>query len=112
MVFPPAAPMLASNHPHRGERSMLRRIALFIASLAAAATLAVSAVALGLWPPAQPVAIANTAAIAATTPAPSPSPQVDTIYVAPPAPRQTITVHKVVSGGGGGDGGREGSSDD
>lgn len=91
---------------------MLRRIALFIASLAAAATLAVSAVAFGIWPPTRPVAIVNSAAAAVATPAASPSPQVDTIYVAPQAPRQTITVRKVVSGGGGEDGGREGSSDD
>ncbi len=92
---------------------MLTRIGLFLASIAAAATLVVSAVALGLWPGTQPVANTVVAAVAAS-PDPSPTPQVDTIYVAPPAPQQTITVHRVerVAGGEGGDGGHEGGNDD
>lgn len=94
---------------------MLTRIAFFIASLAAAATLVVGAVALRLAPGGQPQASAIDAAAAASTAAdPSPTPQVDTIYLAPPAPQQTITVHRVVSGLVGDDGaeGREGSGDD
>ncbi len=95
---------------------MLTRIALLIASLAAAATLVVASVAVGLWPQGQPSPSPIDAAAAASTNAgdPSPTPQVDTIYLAPPAPQQTITVHRVVSGPVGDDGGegREGSGDD
>ena len=81
---------------------MLQKTALFIASLAASATLAVALASAGFAPgtPAAP-AVAPTAAAADTaTPAP-PTVQVDKVYIPAPQPQQTLTVHKVVKSAGG-----------
>ncbi len=85
---------------------MLQKIALFVASLAAALTLAVALAAAGFAPG------ATTPPVASTTPASTvgadvaevaapPPVQVDKVYIAPPKPQKTITVHKVVKAGGG-----------
>jgi hypothetical protein len=76
---------------------MINRLALFIASVAAALTLAVAMAAAGFAPgtAADPPATANPPA------APSPGDltdrrvQVDTVYLAAPPAQQTITVRKV-----------------
>jgi len=80
---------------------MLQKTALFIASLAASATLAVALATAGFAPgtPAAP-AVAPTAAADTATPAP-PTVQVDKVYIPAPQPQQTITVHKVVKTSGG-----------
>jgi protein-disulfide isomerase len=87
---------------------MITKIGLFIASLAAALTLAFALSAAGFAPGSKQASPAS-ATVATTTavgvvPADalaSPQVQVDTVYVAPPAAPQTITVHRVVPSSGG-----------
>jgi len=81
---------------------MLQKTALFIASLAASATLAVALATAGFAPgtPAAPVVAPTAAAADTATPAP-PTVQVDKVYIPAPQPQQTITVHKVVKSAGG-----------
>ena len=77
---------------------MTHKIALAVASAAAALTLAVALAAAGFAPrPAVSTAAdaAPTTDATAADAAPAPTIQVDTIYLAPPPPQQTITVHKV-----------------
>jgi len=84
---------------------MISRIALFIASLAAALTLAVALAAAGFAPgSSQPVPASSTTVPVDPTAADDVTPppvQVDTIYVAAPPRQQTITVHRVAASNGG-----------
>lgn len=84
---------------------MIGRIALFIASLAAALTLTVALAAAGFAPgSSQPVAASTTtgpvdpAAAVDVTPPPV---QIDTIYLAAVPKQETITVHRVAASTGG-----------
>lgn len=78
---------------------MISKAALFVASLAAAFTLAFALAVAGFAPgSSQPVPAAATTQV---DPAPTDAVQVDTVYVAPPPPQQTVTVQKVVAGSGG-----------
>ncbi len=91
---------------------MARKLALAAGSGAAALTLALALAAAGFAP-----APATSAGSLATTvdQAPEPTVLVDTIYVAPPAKQETITVHKVVRTSGEGSEGeheRESGDDD
>ena len=82
---------------------MVSKIALFVASLAASLALA-GALAMAGFAPGTTPATAATPIDAATTTADvaaQPQVQVDTVYLAPPAKQQTITVHKVVKTAGG-----------
>jgi F0F1-type ATP synthase membrane subunit c/vacuolar-type H+-ATPase subunit K len=79
---------------------MVQRIALFVASLAAAAVLAVGLAVAGVGPRDTPAA-ASTATSVATDPAATPQVQVDTVYVAAPQPPKTVVVHKTVAPTGG-----------
>jgi hypothetical protein len=84
---------------------MISRIALLIASLAAALTLAVALAAAGFAPgSSQPVPASSTtspvAPVVAVDPTPPPV-QVDTIYLAPVPKQQTITVQRLVASTGG-----------
>ena len=95
---------------------MIQRVAIFAASLVAAAALAVGFAIAGLAPAAAPVAAEPVSApVAATADAPTPAPvvQVDTVYVAPLATPQDVVVTKVVTAArGGGEGNEnEGSGD-
>jgi hypothetical protein len=108
MRLPEDALQSVVTFTRNGETLMISRIGLFVASLAAAGTLAFALVAMHAWPP-QPAAatIVSAEQPAASTAAPTaelPTTQVDTIYLAPRPAQQTITVHKVVRGAGGGDG--------
>lgn len=77
---------------------MLQRIGILVGSLAAAATIATALLFSSLAGP-------TTAAPVASTVAPSAQPrvQVDTVYVAPPPPAQTITINQTAAGGEGDD---------
>jgi hypothetical protein len=77
---------------------MLHKTALLVASLAASLTLAI-ALALAGFAPGTRTAPAATAATTAADLA-APPVQVDKVYVAPPAPQQTVTVHKTIASGG------------
>lgn len=82
---------------------MLQKTALFVASLVAALTLAVSLSAAGFAPgattaPADPASAVS--ADAAATAAP-PLVQIDKVYVPAPEPQKTVTVQKVVQTAGG-----------
>jgi len=93
---------------------MIHRVAIFAASLAAALGLAVGLVVAGLAPAAAPVAAAPVSApVVATTEAPAPVVQVDTVYVAPQATPQDVLVTRVVASrpSGGDDGQNEGGDD-
>ena len=81
---------------------MLQRVAIFAASLVAAATLALGFAIAGLAPTPVPVAVEP---VAATADAPTPAPvvQVDTVYVAPQATPQDVVVTNVVTAAGGGE---------
>jgi hypothetical protein len=81
---------------------MLHKTALLVASLAASLTLTI-ALALAGFAPGTSTAPAATAATTAadTADLAAPPVQVDKVYVAPPGPQQTVTVHKVVASGGG-----------
>ena len=84
---------------------MLHRLALAVASAAAALTLIVALAAAGFAPGA-PVAVTDAAAadIAPIDPGAvdtAPSVQIDTVYVAPPPRQETVTIHKVVKTSGG-----------
>lgn len=96
---------------------MISRIALFIASLAAALTLAVALAAAGFAPgSSQPVPASTTTVPvdpAAADDATPPPVQVDTVYLAAPSEQQTITIHRVAaSSGGEGAESREGAEGD
>jgi hypothetical protein len=90
---------------------MTNRIALAAGSAAAAVTLAVALAAAGFAPrptvAADPASLTTSIDAAATTPAAAPTVLVDTIYVAPPAERQTITVTE----GNGGEAEHDGEHD-
>jgi endonuclease/exonuclease/phosphatase family metal-dependent hydrolase len=81
---------------------MVHKVALLVAALAASLVLAVALAAAGFVPAAGPSAksVASTSATieeqATTGPSPTPRVQVDRVYVAPPPPRKTITVHKTI----------------
>lgn len=80
---------------------MSHKIALTVASATAALTLAVALAAAGFAPGA-PATSASTAAVADQVVAdPTPTVQIDTVYLAPKPKRQTITVHKVIKTSGG-----------
>jgi len=94
---------------------MFNRVALLVASLAASLVLAVG-LALAGFVPASPAPSAATAATAAATdPAtaapPAPITQIDTVYVAPQATPQQITIQKVVTTHHSGDDGNESGGD-
>jgi hypothetical protein len=74
---------------------MLTRVALLAASLAASAALAVGLALAGYAPAASVAPAARPAAPIAG--APAPITQIDTVYVAPQATPQQITVEKVVT---------------
>jgi hypothetical protein len=87
---------------------MIHKTALFVASLAAAMTLAFALALAGFTPGAAPAPVVSTdpaPMIGADAPAATPEPtvQIDKVYVAPPQPQRTITVHKVVKTAGGGE---------
>ena len=79
---------------------MIQRIALFVASLAAAAALVVGMSVAGLSPSA-PAVPAVAPIEAAVVPDPTAQVQVDTVYVAPPPKPATVVVHKSVPAAGG-----------
>lgn len=82
---------------------MLKKLALFTASLAASFALAGALALAGFAPGASPGSTSATIAgggSAGLEASPWPVVQVDTVYVAPPPGQQTITVHKVVHGTG------------
>ncbi len=82
---------------------MLHKTALLVASVAAALTLAFALAAAGFAPGTTIAPVATSATVstdAADVVAPPPV-VVDKVYVAPPQPQRTITVHKVTSSGGG-----------
>jgi hypothetical protein len=83
---------------------MVNKIALFVAAVAASVALVTALATAGFAPGATPASAAAATAADSTTPAPEiatqPQVQVDTVYVAPPAKQQTITVHKVVHSAG------------
>lgn len=94
---------------------MIQKAGLFLASLAAALTLAVALAAAGFAPSAGPSSSVATAAPETVVPADALTTapvQVDTVYVAPPPAAQTVEVHKVVSSHGEGDGTEGEGSDD
>jgi hypothetical protein len=72
---------------------MTDRIALAAASAGAAMTFA-AALVVAAFAPASSVTTAGDTS-AATDVASTPTIQVDTIYVAPPPPQETITIHKI-----------------
>jgi hypothetical protein len=82
---------------------MLKKLTLFLASLAASLVLAGALALAGFVPGGSPGSTSATIAGGVSTgPEASPPPvvQVDTVYVAPPPTQTTITVHKVVHGAG------------
>jgi hypothetical protein len=74
---------------------MFTRVALLVASLAASAVLAIGLSLAGFAPAAPVTPAAQPATVAAV--APAPITQIDTVYVAPQATPQQITVQKVVT---------------
>lgn len=93
---------------------MIHRLAIFAATLVAAAGLAVGLVIAGLGPTTAPVAAEPVAAPVATTDVPAPAVQVDTVYLAPKATPEDVVVTKVVTASHRGEDGedeREGSDD-
>ena len=94
---------------------MIHRVAILAASLVAAAGLAVGLVVAGFAPTPVPVSAEPVSApVVATTDAPRPVVQVDTVYVAPQATPEDVVVVKTVSAHQGGEDGEnesEGSDD-
>ena len=86
---------------------MLNRVALFAASLVASLVLAIGLALAGFAPAAPAAGVAVPAA--ATTDAPAPITQIDTVYVAPQAKPEQVTVQQVVTSHHGDD---EGGGDD
>lgn len=74
---------------------MINRIALFAASLVAALAVTVGLVIAGFAPQA-PASAPVSAPVVASSEAPAPTVQVDTVYVAPKPTPQEITLTKVV----------------
>jgi hypothetical protein len=92
---------------------MIQRVAILAASLVAAAGLAVGLVFAGIVPAAANVAAEPVSApVLASTDAPQPVVQVDTVYVAPQATPEDIVVIKTVSAHPKGDDGENEGSDD
>lgn len=87
---------------------MLHKTALFVASVAAALTLAFALSAAGFAPGATPTAEAATVNADAAGASAPPTVQVDKVYIAAPKPQRTITVHKVLKTAGGESEGSEG----
>ena len=79
---------------------MRQKIALAVASAAAATTLSVALVAGGLAPRTVAPAVVEPAASVVTV-APSPRVQVDTVYVKPAPSQQTITIQQPATAGAG-----------
>ena len=92
---------------------MIHRVAIFVASLVAAAELAVGLGIAGLAPAAAPVAAQPVSIpFVASTETPPPVVQVDTVYVTPQATPADVIVTKVVKAAHGGEGDdNEGSGD-
>ena len=91
---------------------MVHRVALLVASLAAAITFAAGFVLAGFSPQADPVEAAPVATDVSADPSPPPRVQVDTVYLAPQAPPQDVTVTKVIKSSGRGEDEGEGGDDD
>ena len=90
---------------------MRHKIALTIASIAASATLAVALAAAGFTPGAAQQAVP----VSVPLPTATPQIQVDTVYLAPPPPQQTITIQQnaaPVGEGDDGEGNEAGEGDD
>jgi hypothetical protein len=81
---------------------MLQRIALLVGGLAAAATLATAMLLSRIGGPAAQAAPVNPASA-------QPTVQVDTVYIPPPAPQQTVTIQGSAQGEG--EGGDDGAGD-
>lgn len=79
---------------------MRQKIALVVSSIAATTVLTVALAAAGFAPGAVTPADAAPADASVTAP-PSPVIQVDTVYLAPPPPQQTITIKQPVAAGEG-----------
>jgi len=87
---------------------MMTRVALFAASLAASAVLAIGLALFGLAPAFPAGGPADPAAATASDQLPVPVTQIDTVYVVPPTPAPTpeptpspIIIERVVTTGGG-----------
>jgi hypothetical protein len=93
---------------------MIHRVAILAASLVAAAGLAVGLLVAGFAPATTPVAAEPALApVVATTDAPRPVVQVDTVYVAPQAtPEDTVVVKTVSAHHGDEDGENENEGSD
>ena len=89
---------------------MTQKLPLMAASAAAALTLVMAVAATGFVPRQSVTGATDTSA---TDAAATPTIVVDTLYLAPPPPQQTITVHKVVAStaGASGDGNEPGGED-
>ncbi len=93
---------------------MIHRLAIFAATLVAAAGLAVGLVVAGLAPGTAPAAAEPVSAPVATTEVPPPVVQVDTVYLTPKATPKDVIVTRVVTASHRGEDGeneREGSDD-
>lgn len=90
---------------------MIHRLALFVASLVAALVLAVGLVAAGFAPGPRPADPGGAMPASSVEAQPTPRVQVDTVYVAPQATPQDVTVTKVVGSSGHGDDAGEGEDD-
>lgn len=87
---------------------MVQRVALFIATLAAALVVAAGLALSGLAPAADPAPVIAEAAPAATDAAPTPTVQVDTVYVTPKVKPKHVTVTRTVRSGSNGEGEHDG----
>jgi hypothetical protein len=90
---------------------MRQKIALAVASAAAATTLSIAIAAAGMAPRTIVPASAVPASTAGTVAA-SPRVQVDTVYLKPAPSQQTITIQQPAAGGTGEGGDDAGGSDD
>jgi len=88
---------------------MTHRIALFLASLAAAAVLAFGLAVTGLVPLGPSPSVDT---VAATDPPPQPTVHVDTVYLTAPVPAQDVTVTRTAQSNGERDNEHEGRGDD
>jgi len=91
---------------------MIHRLAIFAATLVAAAGLAVGLVIAGLAPATAPVAAEPASAPLATTEVPPPVVQVDTVYLTPKATPEDVVVTKIVTASRNGDGENENEGSD
>jgi long-subunit fatty acid transport protein len=90
---------------------MIQRLALFVASLSAAAVMAAALALGGLAPAAGPAAVVTDAPPAAMDAPAQPSVQVDTVYVTPKVKPKHVTVSRTVRSSSG-HGEHEGGGDD